>query len=335
MDKRGDFLVPHSTPKTILNIRNFVFDTKEQKENSLNKRLSLNSLVQNATVYAGFLTKVVFIIQDNKLSVYDWYNQRDILDYDFIHFDKWNQKIDAASALAIFLSRNKINFAPTYIQDFPALNKMVEKVVLADHQVNIVDGIMAYGLILKKAFSQIVGNNIDFPVIVKKAESSHGNNNFVTHSLAEIGDIGKKYPRDMMVIERYIPNSYDYRLIVLNNKPSMLIKRSRGQNSTTHTNNTSLGATSKQVDMETLPDSVIEEAMHSARLLKREQICGVDIIPDESSKHKYYILEVNKSPDILVGSDDSIVYEKKKLISDFYNHMLNIGLSSKNMQEGR
>ncbi len=128
--------------------------------------------------------------------------------------------------------------------------------------------------------------DLGLPLIVKSIVDSGGRMNFLVTSEAEaikqVNNMGGK-----AVIQRYIENDGDYRVVVLYGQPVIAYKRSRIDPKANHLNNVFQGA--KRTIIE--DKDVISLALAVAKLLSRE-FCGVDIIRDNVSD-RLYVLECN------------------------------------------
>jgi endo-1,4-beta-xylanase len=88
------------------------------------------------------------------------------------------------------------------------------------------------------------------------------------------------------ILQNFIPNDGDYRILVLNNKPVMAIKRVAAEGS--HLNNTSQGGTASRVALDAMPSEALDVAVRATRLAKLA-VAGADIIIDnQTGTHNGY-----------------------------------------------
>ncbi|MCA9348931.1 hypothetical protein KC878_02175 [Candidatus Saccharibacteria bacterium] len=131
--------------------------------------------------------------------------------------------------------------------------------------------------------------------VYKAAATSRGNDNFLinpTDSLA------KTTSNRMMLLQEYVPNNHDLRLICADFKPIMIIRRS--SNNQGHLNNTSQGGLAEVISINEIDQDTLDMAESAARILERE-MGGVDLVYAE--KYKAYIcLEVNPVPQLTSGA---------------------------------
>jgi glutathione synthase/RimK-type ligase-like ATP-grasp enzyme len=121
--------------------------------------------------------------------------------------------------------------------------------------------------------------------IVKLANGSNGNDNFLVNSARQFDDCATS---EVYVMQPFIPNDYDYRVIVAGNKAILSYKRTR-DSSKTHVNNVRKGAT-RDFGAGDLPDDIEQLAVAASKAVNRE-ISGVDILVAHSGEK--YILESN------------------------------------------
>lgn len=134
--------------------------------------------------------------------------------------------------------------------------------------------------------------------IFKDNEGSKGRLNFVVRSAEEIAHIQAEHPSVRFVMQAYIPNSSDLRVLVMDGTTRLVIRRSGTGDS--HLNNTSQGGAAEIIDKRTVPAQAIAMAEDAARITKLE-VAGVDVMFDDNTGEEY-ILEVNNAPQISSGS---------------------------------
>lgn len=150
----------------------------------------------------------------------------------------------------------------------------------------------------------------NFPVIVKGSGGDRGTRVFRANNLEEMEKLvrelrkseteeGKRY-----MLQEYIENEGDYRVLVLGEKVLGVMKRSAMQNSGEFRNNYSMGG---KVEVAELPEEVKLMAVKAAKVCGL-MVAGVDIMPKSPPKspldrgdlskslRDYVVLEVNKGP---------------------------------------
>jgi glutathione synthase/RimK-type ligase-like ATP-grasp enzyme len=145
--------------------------------------------------------------------------------------------------------------------------------------------------------------------ILKDNRGHKGKLNFVVTSADEVLKLARENEGVRFVLQEFIPNSGDYRVLVLSYKPVLVIKRTAGAGS--HLNNTSQGGSAELVPIDQVDPKIVEMAVKVSRAEGLE-VSGVDIIIDKNTG-KFYILEVNHAPQISSGSfteEKAVVYAK-------------------------
>lgn len=138
------------------------------------------------------------------------------------------------------------------------------------------------------------------PMILKDIAASRGRDNFVVHTQQEVLDVLGKSMDGQFVLQEFIPNDFDIRLICIGGKPQLAIKRQRTTQNT-HLNNTSQGGEAQLLPLDAVPQSVREEARRICLGMKRE-LAGIDYIVSNASSGRYVCLEVNAIPQLSSGT---------------------------------
>lgn len=144
--------------------------------------------------------------------------------------------------------------------------------------------------------------------VLKSTHSRKGRDNYLVHDADEIKEILKEdNSRFGYILQNFIPNDGDYRIIAFNYEPKLGIYRSSGGKD--HRNNTSLGGHADIVEM--TPE--LSEIAHRAAEAMDVKYAGVDIITDKNTG-KNYVLEINRTPQFASGS---FLDEKYQVLRDY------------------
>ena len=131
--------------------------------------------------------------------------------------------------------------------------------------------------------------------ILKITHGAKGRENYLVHSTEELAAIlAGKNPYDY-ILQNFIPNNGDYRIVTFDFKPKLGIYRQAS--GTDHRNNTSLGAQASIVE----PDSEVASLAANAAEALDIRFAGVDIITDKNTGANY-VLEINRTPQFTTGS---------------------------------
>jgi ribosomal protein S6--L-glutamate ligase len=146
-------------------------------------------------------------------------------------------------------------------------------------------------------FEQMRLRTFDFPVILKGSGGDRGTRVFKADNLEQLEklvrdlrktetDEGKRY-----MLQEFIPNDGDYRVLVLGEKVLGVMKRS-SQNKKEFRNNYSAGGS---VEIADLPEEIKQLAIKSAKVCGLA-VAGVDVAFRDFDMTKPVIWEVNKGP---------------------------------------
>jgi RimK family alpha-L-glutamate ligase len=138
---------------------------------------------------------------------------------------------------------------------------------------------------------------INFPVIIKGSGGDRGTRVFKANNLEELEKLvrdlrkseteeGKRY-----MLQEYIPNDGDYRVLVLGNKVLGVMKRS-SQSLEEFKNNYSVGG---KVEVANLPQNILDLAVRAAQVCGLA-VAGVDVAFRNYDMKQPVIWEVNKGP---------------------------------------
>lgn len=267
--------------------------------NRLFNELKKASPQHNLELFRGSLKDLHISITNNILKVSESLTGKDLNEFDAVYFELWYKSQQQALAAAKYLEKEKIPYFSSELATFPALTKLGEYVYLAESGLPLIDSYFSSNKEIKK-MANAHRLPFDYPFILKDIEGYGGNSNFLVKNKAHLLQILSQNPHLSFVMQPFIENDSDYRLLILDGKVELVLRRVRSNDS--HLNNTSQGAEGTLVDIKTLPEEVLADSVTAARLLKREQFAGVDIMQDKNSG-KYYILEVNQTPQIEEGAE--------------------------------
>ena len=140
-------------------------------------------------------------------------------------------------------------------------------------------------------------SDFNFPIIIKGSGGDRGTRVFKADNVEEMEKLvrdlrkteteeGKRY-----MLQEYIPNDGDYRVLVLGKKVLGVMKRS-SQSLEEFKNNYSAGG---KVEVATLPQNILDLAVKAAEVCGLA-IAGVDVAFRDFDINKPVIWEVNKGP---------------------------------------
>jgi len=240
-----------------------------------------------------------------QLQVIDPHNAVKLEAFDTVYFAGWQADSEMAYCMACWLQSHHIPFVGRTILDLYPATKAGEMAQLILNHIPYVRSFFAADpRRLAELYDWAQQHcNLTFPVIVKSTTASKGEANFLVRSRQTLADL----PIDTecrYLLQEYIPNTGDYRLVVINSRPQVVIRRVRSDPAT-HLNNTSQGAQASLVPLTQLPAGLATLAVAAAKALRRTDICGVDLLVSASTGQPY-VLEVNKTPYMALGAPEGV-----------------------------
>lgn len=230
---------------------------------------------------------------------------KDLKTYDYVWIQSGWNTTHMAYLLHLYLKLHKIPHNKTNTYN----TKLSDIFFLASNNISVPNTFFFNGLkIDEKDISQI-GDICKFPCIFKTSLGSFGSNVFLINAECEIKDTildKKKYNR--YIFQQYIPNDFDYRIVIANKKPTSACIRTRLTDK--YRNNVALGAKEDFIDINKIPKEVLDIAVASTKALKLNW-AGVDLVTDKDTG-QHYVLEVNRRPGLTKKSSE---------IKAFYEHV--------------
>lgn len=244
---------------------------------------------------------LVINVSDSGVLIHDSVSGANIKDCDLVIALNWylstNQAPlrDIALSVANYLSSHKVKFWNSEMAEQRSTTKISSTVTLALNGFKVPKTIFSLN---KTALTNETNSALQFPVICKAASASRGEHNFKVSSQAQLQEILNSSKR-AMIIQEFIPNDYDLRIICFAGQPKLVIKRSR-QNDQTHLNNTSQGGSAEIIELAKVEAGVLTNAQKISKIMHRE-LAGIDFIIDPKN-NEAICLEVNSIPQLTSGS---------------------------------
>lgn len=246
-------------------------------------------------------------------------SSEDIAEYGLTYFrtSKVQDHQYVSATIAQYLQNRNLDYIDRAVIQCPDPAKLYQYIVMTDNSINVPKTIFMMPTRMALAYEKIVAE-LGIPFILKDNKGHKGQNNYTVNTKLEFDRIIRQ-SSDLgvwLIAQKYIPNDYDYRLMVFGGQVALVIKRTRTPD-TTHLNNLAQGGRAEIVDPEKLPSFLINSALAATRLLKL-QMAGVDIIQDKQTK-LWYCLEVNQSPQLYTGV---FIDEKQAAIAKYLSQRL-------------
>lgn len=139
-----------------------------------------------------------------------------------------------------------------------------------------------------------------YPLICKAVAASRGRHNYLIESAAELQQrLAGEAPNSFM-LQAFIPNDSDLRVVCFGGEPHLVIRRSR-QDHSSHLNNVSQGAKAKLLPAEALGPELQGQCRQICRLMGRE-MAGIDLLLPDGGLSQGVFLEVNAVPQLTSGA---------------------------------
>jgi glutathione synthase/RimK-type ligase-like ATP-grasp enzyme len=251
------------------------------------------------------LSDIEMFIANNQLEV--MIAGRDVSSFDYVWLTaSWGTRA-TAHAVALFLEDQDVEFSRVEREG----SKLVDTLMLHFKGIELPSTYFTSVKNFVDKFETIV-EHCKLPFIMKSTRGSLGDEVYLVDSQESFESIVSKLDRKQkFIFQEFIPNTFDYRIIVSEGNIVSAVKRIRKADS--FRNNTYLGAVEVFMDINELPSEVVHLSINSASSLDLDW-AGVDIVTATDSG-KSYVLEVNRRPGLTAGSIE---------VTAAYNHILNI-----------
>jgi glutathione synthase/RimK-type ligase-like ATP-grasp enzyme len=234
--------------------------------------------IGNANYFLENYSDVVFRINNGEVSCFVYDSGRDVASFDLVYVRDFHGFEHERNAVALYLSQKNRRFINDDTRRFQHISKLTQYMALAGNNVPVPDMIYA-----KQEYLADLGEGM-FPAVLKSVVGSNGANNVLVRNPGDLARIA--VPKG--VLQPFIPNDHDTRVIVADANVLLAYKRVRG-NQQDHRNNVAVGA--RREVMTDAPNDLTALAITAARTLGRN-VAGVDIIQNQETGG-YYVLEVN------------------------------------------
>lgn len=248
-----------------------------------------------------FLEDLMFFISNQEQKIIDTVTGEDIANADLVICMNWYKQSkllpykDMGFTIALYLESKGVTYWNREMRDQRSTTKLSAMMQLALNGLAVPATIFAANS--SRLEAALPG---DFPMVVKAVAGSRGVNNFLVKNQIELEKVLASHGDIAFMIQEFLPNDYDLRVVCADSKPVLVIKRSRaGQY--THLNNTSQGAAAEIVELSQVDPDVIAAATKACKVMRRD-IAGVDFIIANDRSQRMVCLEVNALPQLTSGT---------------------------------
>jgi len=298
---RGKFLVDVSkkaehAKKRLLLLSVFI------SENVSHFAKSVEGVSEDFTVTHTTYDNLQFSFDKNRTRITLRSTGEDISAFDIVHL-KTSVERDVTATVARYMEqRGRKVIDGGSVRHFPASSKLYQYNLLAHAGILVPKSIFMMPAALAEDDSyQLLVKKLGLPFVLKDIHTSRGRNNEVIRdeqSYRRMVDAAL-HESVYLVAQQFIPNTGDYRILVMGQKITLAIWRRR-QDDDTHLNNTSQGGAAELHEISTIPTKVQLDSLKALKVVERD-IAGVDMVRDAETG-KWYCFEVNDGPQIASGA---------------------------------
>ncbi len=313
---QGKFLVDVSHDPVAEKKRRVLIVSSIASDNVRRFTEGVEALIDDVIVDRTTYDNLSFSIQDEKSKVTIMPSGLDISDYDIVHF-KTSVQRDVTAALARYLRHKGVRVLDDIVQYFPTTSKLYQYSILSTHDIKVPNSLFMMPATLVRSYERYV-EMLSLPFVLKGIHASKGQLNEVIRSESDFKRVASQALKEeqYLIGQAFVPNEGDYRILVLGRQISLVIYRSRKDDST-HLNNTSQGGTAALVDVNTLPSKVQIDSLSAATVMGRD-VAGIDMVQDSASG-EWYCFEVNDGPQIATGA---FIQEKQQAFAEYLQREL-------------
>ncbi len=240
------------------------------------------------------ISELFFSIGQTEMSVYHPSKGFDLRDFDLVIIRHIGKYAIEAHAITLYCEYFKIKYTDSYLNRLLLDNKLSTQFALW------VNNVRAWPQTFYGPTNELAQRFLELgeKAILKDNEGSKGRLNFVVRSPEDIISLTNQHPDTHFLLQEFIPNDSDLRVLVFNYKPALVIRRSASGSS--HLNNTSQGGTAEVVPLTEIDPQILDLSVRAARASKLE-VAGVDVVTNKETG-QHYLLEINNAPQISSGS---------------------------------
>ncbi|AHB42058.1 hypothetical protein RAAC3_TM7C00001G0193 [Candidatus Saccharibacteria bacterium RAAC3_TM7_1] len=265
--------------------------SNDAKSFTFAKRLA-EQLHDAIEVECSDIDELFFDVSTDSARIYHPTKLFDVADFDLVVFRHVSTFIEEARAITIYCEKKGVKYIDSYLNR-PTLDKMSASFLHWSVNLPVPHTLFGNHDEMIRRFDEFAPK-----AVVKDNHGFKGEKNYAVSSRAELQDILAKHDNTKFVLQELIPNKGDYRVLVFNFRPVLVIKRTAGQGE--YLNNTSKGGTAELIDLSSFDQKLLNMCVEASRIEKLE-VAGVDIILDAKTQTPY-ILEVNQAPQVSSGS---------------------------------
>lgn len=260
----------------------------------------------------GQYLDLTFEISGRDAAIY--FRKEVVESYNLVIFNNVGRYMDIATTLAIYCQARSIPYIDEYIGLRNGVDKLSQSFLRWKNGFDEIKTFFGSRDAIKKYYENHGG-----PMILKDIYGRKGRANYLIKSASELSEALDENKTTQFVLQEFVPNDGDYRLLVMNKILKLaMLRQSSGKS---HLNNTSQGGIASLVSTDEISPEIRQMAI-KASSLENLTISGVDVIINKNTGQAY-IMEVNSAPQINSGS---YIEEKTKVYAEAVKQLIEKGM---------
>lgn len=265
-----------------------------QKEKNIIKK---NLKEDNILLHTASIKDILLKIENGRIDME--IKDKELDNYDYVWIQSGWSTTHMAYLLDLYLTLKNIPHNETNI----SITKLSDIFILASNNISVPNTYFHNGLKVNSNGIRDIEEVCNLPCIYKSSKGSLGSDVYLIDKAKDIiQTIMEKRNFNRYMFQEYIPNDFDYRIVIANGTPISICKRTRVEDG--YRNNSALGAIETFHEIEDTPTKTLNIAIDAAKALNLDW-AGVDVITDKYTKDNY-ILEVNRRPGLTEESTESL-----------------------------
>lgn len=268
-----------------------ILKNKRKNQPATEKTISLLKTAlesKNAVASVHSLDEIDFFLETNNISVE--IAGKSITDWNIVYLRKVGEYKNVAFMLSRYCNSNGIRIIDDIYNQSNESEKLELYFLLSQNKIPIPK--TYFSLQYDDIKLQKATNFLGFPVVVKAYKYHGGKGVFLAKNINDLRKILTEKADEHILLQEFIENDFDYRILVLGNEVKCAKKRIRDSKEEFR-NNVALGAEKHFLDISELSQEMIAISKQSASVCNI-QVAGVDLVTSRQNRH--YVLEVNTMP---------------------------------------
>jgi RimK family alpha-L-glutamate ligase len=210
---------------------------------------------------------------------------------------------EMAFILANLSNKKRIGFIDSFHSQNNGMSKILQMFLFATNNIPVPK--TYYVIAYSKKYLQRAASFLNFPIIIKTCNTSHGMGVFLAKNKKELEEkliqLVKTASGEKIFLQEFIPNDFEFRILVVGNKIGAAEKKIRVRKNEFR-NNVSLGAKEEFVKISSINKSILKTALRASKIANI-QVSGVDIVED--ANNRIVVFEANSCPEFTLDEKTS------------------------------